>query len=146
MTSSAYITEYIDHDELARLVRDPSNVPGKDYLVIDVRTDDYAGGHIPHGLNVPAHQFRDFVPYILTNYATVPLFVVHCALSQVRGPKSARILREILADRAPTGPDAVKPQVKVLRGGITQWVQEYRNDAQLIAEFDHELWDGERDY
>lgn len=32
---------YIEHNELKALIKDKTKVPGKDYLVIDVRDDDY---------------------------------------------------------------------------------------------------------
>ncbi|CAG8698572.1 46_t:CDS:1, partial [Funneliformis caledonium] len=33
--------EYIKQSELARIMKDTTQIPGKDYLVVDVRDDDY---------------------------------------------------------------------------------------------------------
>ncbi|RKP37810.1 Rhodanese-like domain-containing protein [Dimargaris cristalligena] len=146
--SAPIVPVYMDPEELAVLVQDPAKVPKKDYLVIDVRTTDYVGGHIPGGINLPASQFYGFLEYINANFATVPLIVVHCALSQVRGPKSARILTEYFQTRArtTTGTAPALPQVKILRGGITDWVAKYKDVPGMIEDFDAELWESELMY
>ncbi|KAJ1989625.1 Cdc25 phosphatase Ibp1 [Dimargaris cristalligena] len=161
--SAPIVPVYMDPEELAVLVQDPAKVPKKDYLVIDVRTTDYVGGHIPGGINLPASQFYGFLEYINANFATVPLIVVHCALSQVRGPKSARILTEYFQTRARTSPNPTAsgtedkeapatgtapalPQVKILRGGITDWVAKYKDVPGMIEDFDAELWESELMY
>jgi len=33
--------EFVDAENLAELIKDPTKEPGKDYLVVDVRDDDY---------------------------------------------------------------------------------------------------------
>ncbi|KAJ1969282.1 Cdc25 phosphatase Ibp1 [Dispira parvispora] len=135
------MAEYIEPEELAALLQDPTKKAKQDYLVIDVRSDDYPGGHIPNGVNIPAGQFRDYTNYLLTNYAQVPVIVVHCALSQVRGPKVARILREALASHnAAQGLTPAPSQVRVLRGGITRWIYHYHNNPALVTDYQPDLW------
>ncbi|ORX65927.1 hypothetical protein DL89DRAFT_295796 [Linderina pennispora] len=70
------VSNRITVDKLAELVRDPTKIAGKDYVVVDVRNSDYNGGHIPGAVNVPAHEMHDQ------------------AAALVRGPKSARIYNE----------------------------------------------------
>ncbi|KAJ1658125.1 Cdc25 phosphatase Ibp1 [Dispira simplex] len=136
------MTEYIEPEELAALLQDPTKKAQQDYLVIDVRSDDYLGGHIPNSINIPAGQFRDYTSYLVTNYAHLPLIVVHCALSQVRGPKTARILQEALVSHSTAqGLTSVPTRVRVLRGGITHWIYHYSNNPTLVTDYRPELWD-----
>src|ERR1043165_4821791 len=41
MSTSPAQIEYIKRSELAQVIKDTTQVPGKDYLVVDVRDDDY---------------------------------------------------------------------------------------------------------
>ncbi|RUO95317.1 hypothetical protein BC936DRAFT_144497, partial [Jimgerdemannia flammicorona] len=93
----SFAAPYIESDEVAALVRDKTLKSRKDYLVVDVRDDDFEGGNIPGALNVPSSVLLDRIPTLINEYAQVPKVVFHCAMSQVRGPKSARIYREALA-------------------------------------------------
>ena len=63
----------------------------KDYAVVDVRDDDYHGGNIKGAHNSPASVFLAKVDDLVKQTQDVPLVVFHCALSQVRGPKAARV-------------------------------------------------------
>lgn len=62
-------------------------------MVLDVRDYDFAGGHIKGCINQPAADFEDdtdvdkFIDQQLT--PDVKTVIVHCALSQVRGPYCA---------------------------------------------------------
>ncbi|EIE86509.1 hypothetical protein RO3G_11220 [Rhizopus delemar RA 99-880] len=76
---------YAEPEEVMALVRDPSKHAGKDYIVIDVRGDDYIGGHVPGSVNVPAGRMYDEVNELIEKYSQVPTIYFHCALSQVRG-------------------------------------------------------------
>ncbi|KAJ2720769.1 Cdc25 phosphatase Ibp1 [Coemansia sp. Benny D115] len=132
-------TNYISADELAALVRDPTKTPGTDYLVVDVRDEDYHGGHIPGAINVPAHHVRDRAPELAAKYASVPTLVFHCALSQVRGPKSARIYNETVrsgSENAPENGSLVhdQQQVLVLRGGFNSWLHRFKDTEPALIE------------
>ena len=59
-------------------------VPSKDYLVVDVRDDDYAGGHILNGQNWPSQSFMQKVDEFVEKTKNTKTVVFHCALSQVR--------------------------------------------------------------
>ena len=84
--------------------------PAKDFLVIDVRDDDYAGGNIKGARNYPSREFLLNVDKLVSETKNVPVMVFHCTLSQVRcvfasyipqdaaddaillrGPKAARV-------------------------------------------------------
>jgi Rhodanese-like domain len=54
--------------------------------VVDVRDDDYEGGHIKGSMNVPSHGFPDRVDKLVDELHDNEAVVFHCALSQLRGP------------------------------------------------------------
>ncbi|KAJ2739106.1 Cdc25 phosphatase Ibp1 [Coemansia sp. BCRC 34301] len=138
---------YMAADELARLVRNPAQVSGRDYIVIDARDTDFVGGHIPGADNVPAHTFPERVEAVIDKYQRVPLVVFHCALSQVRGPKSAMRYQRAVDARlqaAPQDSPLRKQQIKILRGGFNSWHAQYAHaEPKLIEGFDQKLWDGQ---
>ncbi|KAJ2064082.1 Cdc25 phosphatase Ibp1 [Coemansia sp. S146] len=139
--------EFIDADELAKLIRDPKQVSGRDYIVIDSRDTDFVGGHIPGAANVPAHDLLWRVQGLIDKYQRTPLVVFHCAQSQVRGPKSARRYLDAVNERLETTPHGSplhNQQVKVLRGGFNFWYKRYSlADPDLIEGFDQKLWDSQ---
>ncbi|KAJ1730824.1 Cdc25 phosphatase Ibp1 [Coemansia biformis] len=139
------MASYISADELARLVGDPRQTPGADYLIVDVRDEDYHIGHIPGAVNVPAHDIRLRAGELIDKYGQVPRIVFHCALSQQRGPKSARVYSEIAQERlmieGPGSPLA-KQTVQVLRGGFVGWADRFlRTKPELVEDFDQARWD-----
>ena len=69
--------------ELATLMKS-GKTPNKDFLVVDVRDDDYVGGNIKGCLNLPSRDFLMNVDGLVKQTKEVPLVIFHCALSQVR--------------------------------------------------------------
>ncbi|KAJ7812901.1 Rhodanese-like domain-containing protein [Mycena leptocephala] len=82
--------KYISADELAQIIKS-DKVANQDYLVVDVRDDDYAGGNIKSAVNLPSRQFEMSVYDLVQKKADVKAVVFHCAVSQMRGPKAARV-------------------------------------------------------
>ena len=37
----SYIAPYIESEDVVKLIRDSSKLPGKDYLIVDVRDNDF---------------------------------------------------------------------------------------------------------
>lgn len=63
--------------------------------VIDVRDDDYIGGHIKGSQNVPSHKLDALLPTLVRQLQDKETVVFHCALSQQRGPSAAlKYIRE----------------------------------------------------
>jgi rhodanese-related sulfurtransferase len=59
--------------------------------VVDVRDDDHEGGHIKGCIHSPSTSFLSGVDQLREKLKDTPVVVFHCALSQVRGPKAARV-------------------------------------------------------
>ncbi|KAI8467529.1 MAG: Rhodanese-like protein [Monoraphidium minutum] len=90
-------------------------------LVVDVRDDDFGDGHIPGALNWVVDNFNDtdgideLVDKHLDGKERV---VVHCMLSQQRGPYAARRLAGRLAQLGKP-----LPYVLVMQGGFSRWAR-----------------------
>ncbi|KAI8927223.1 Rhodanese-like domain-containing protein [Entophlyctis helioformis] len=123
--------QYADAEELAALIRDPTKQAGKDYLVVDVRGDDFDGGHIVGAKNVPSTDILHGSPESQVEALQGPkTLYFHCALSQVRGPKY------------PGQPgQGGEQEIKILRGGFGGWQELYRNDTDLVEDFNAKMWE-----
>lgn len=117
---------WITRDQLATLIKEQK--PG--LTVIDVRDNDFIGGHIQQCLNVPVHTHDFRMPELVRTLRDQDTVVFHCALSQQRGPGSAlRYLRERerMSEKGEVGirkdgADLAGVQkVYVLDGGFVKW-------------------------
>ncbi|KAJ3370401.1 hypothetical protein GGF31_004232 [Allomyces arbusculus] len=131
--------------ELAAMLRSRTLVPGKDYLVVDVRDDDFEGGNIPGALHLPAHQLSspytfDVRPH-LEQFKTIPKLIFHCAMSQQRGPKAAMLFGRLLTEDAATATTTTTPELYVLRGGFAAWQSTYKNEPDLLENYNAKMWE-----
>ncbi|KAF8626010.1 hypothetical protein AX17_006733 [Amanita inopinata Kibby_2008] len=118
LSKHAFKMKYITGDELAEIIKS-NRIPSKDYLVVDVRDDDYVGGNIKHALNRPSGGFLEIVDDLVKSAKDIPLIVFHCSLSQMRGPKAARIYEE--TRRNILDEDAEPQEIVILRDGFSQF-------------------------
>ncbi|GAB4821492.1 hypothetical protein N2152v2_008538 [Parachlorella kessleri] len=71
-------------------------------LVVDVRDDDFGGGHIAGCVHFPVNRFHSdydldaFIEEYIQQRQHLETVVVHCYLSQQRGPLCAR--RQLYGD------------------------------------------------
>jgi len=119
-------------------MKSEGKVPEKDFLVVDVRDDDYAGGNIKGSLNQPSSQFLMNVDGLVKQTKEVPVVIFHCALSQARGPKAARIYAETRHNIL-QGKD-IDHEVIVLQGGFSQFQAKYKDDPTLVENWDKDVW------
>ncbi|KAJ7451600.1 Rhodanese-like domain-containing protein [Mycena latifolia] len=133
--------KYISGDELAEIIKS-DKVAKRDYLVVDVRDDDYAGGNIKNALNKPSREFQMGVYDLVQKTADVKVMVFHCALSQMRGPKAARIYEETRSNL-----NVDKPQeIYVLRNGFTEFQRKFKDDSALVENWEEEVWANAEDW
>jgi rhodanese-related sulfurtransferase len=71
--------KYISPNDLAEIILDQSMVVGKDYLIIDVRGDDYPFGNIIQARNIPSHEFMDRIQEYYNELKDVKIIIFHCA-------------------------------------------------------------------
>mmetsp|Transcript_4143 Transcript_4143/g.8867 ORF Transcript_4143/g.8867 Transcript_4143/m.8867 type:complete len:349 (-) Transcript_4143:105-1151(-) len=81
-------------------------------LLIDVRGDDRASGHIEGAVHEPTSTFFNRVPELVEKFSKEKLVIFHCQYSWHRGPQCANWYRE----QAPTS-----QRVGVLEGGFRGW-------------------------
>lgn len=132
------LVKYITPDDLATVIKS-DQVPNKDYCIIDVRDDDWHGGNIKGAQNSPSHGFLHKVDKLVKDTKNIPLVVFHCALSQVRGPKAARIYAET-RDLLQTEGEDIPHEVMVLRGGFEDFQAKFHRDPELVENWDQEVW------
>ncbi|KIK08020.1 hypothetical protein K443DRAFT_672903 [Laccaria amethystina LaAM-08-1] len=68
----------------------------------------------------------------------VPVVIFHCALSQARGPKAARVYEETRRNIL-QGKD-IDHEVIVLQGGFSQFQAKYKDDPTLVENWDKDVW------
>ncbi|RPD77559.1 Rhodanese-like protein [Lentinus tigrinus ALCF2SS1-7] len=130
--------KYISPDEVAAIIKS-GKVPMKDYCIFDVRDDDWAGGNIKGAHNAPSSQFYVHVNDLVQKTKDVPTVIFHCALSQVRGPKAARLYAEARDQLEGDGLD-IPHQVFILRGGFSDFQAKYKDDPELVENWSKEVW------
>ncbi|OAR03000.1 hypothetical protein LLEC1_06636 [Akanthomyces lecanii] len=111
------------------------------YAIVDVRDDDYIGGHIRGGIHAASAQLDVMMPTLLRRLQDKKTVVFHCALSQQRGPSAAlRYLRERAAAADGETPGEGQQEVLVLDRGFEGWQQEYGADERLTEGYRKDLW------
>jgi rhodanese-related sulfurtransferase len=75
-------------------------VAKKDYIIVDVRDDDFRGGNIVGAHNEPSETFLAGVDKLVEDTKGVKTVIFHCMLSQQRGPKAARVITRFLPIRS----------------------------------------------
>mmetsp|Transcript_5193 Transcript_5193/g.15277 ORF Transcript_5193/g.15277 Transcript_5193/m.15277 type:complete len:254 (-) Transcript_5193:281-1042(-) len=103
---------YFSAEELAGRLGDD------DIQVIDVRDNDFVGGHIRGARHYPSEDFEPWIKVLAEEFAkSRTILVFHCMYSRVRGPRCASMLRKHLADYFPDW----RCSVFVLAGGYDRW-------------------------
>lgn len=91
---------------------------------------DFVGGHVRGAINWESSRFYDDadVDALINSLAGKERVVVHCMLSQQRGPRAAARLAARLAERG-----MQQPSVLVMSGGFQRFARMYGGDARLVA-------------
>lgn len=130
--------KYISTNTLKSWFREGS--PSGKFAVVDVRDDDFIGGHIKNCYHYPANKFVESIPdlqkRLLDNGINDVVF--HCALSQVRGPSAT--LKFLRANNESSNDELKVLRVYVLKGGFTRWQQDYGEDSEVTEGYNKELW------
>ncbi|KDN45415.1 hypothetical protein RSAG8_05002, partial [Rhizoctonia solani AG-8 WAC10335] len=131
---------YMSPTELGELMKS-GKVSMKDYAVVDVRDDDFLGGNIVGCVRAPSSKYLTTVDDLVSKTKDVPKMIFHCALSQQRGPKAARIYAETRNNRLNPG-ETPTQEIYVLRGGFTEFQRLFKGDPILVEKWRKEVWQG----
>ena len=108
---------YISGAELCDLI--DGGKPG--LVIVDVRDDDFQGGNIRGARNICSDDIFGDPAAVAEQLGQFSVVVVHCMLSQVRGPKSARVLSEAFGEMK----SRPRPEVLVLEGGFSSFFSQF---------------------
>eukprot|EP00164_Ancoracysta_twista_P008359 GFYU01012058.1.p1 GENE.GFYU01012058.1~~GFYU01012058.1.p1 ORF type:complete len:182 (-),score=22.23 GFYU01012058.1:18-563(-) len=108
--------------------------------VIDVRDDDFVGGHIPNAVHVPWSMFDRHVEELVQKYVAgvgerLAVLVVYDMSSGSRAPACADLLLQAAAAQG-----AGKVQVLTLAEGFQGWLSRYVDERDLVTEYNAEYW------
>ncbi len=80
--------EYLEGSTLKEWLDDKQKP--QQFLIIDVRDNDYGPKKIRGATNIPSYTFDPkYVKQLIEDWKDIPMLIFHCAYSQVRGPDSA---------------------------------------------------------
>ncbi|KAK2027385.1 Rhodanese-like protein [Colletotrichum zoysiae] len=139
----------ITADKLSTMLLAEQAATNPSVAVVDVRDDDYIGGHIKGCINIPSRSLEAMMPTLVRRLEGKKTVVFHCALSQQRGPSAAlRYLREFERLKASTkssetGDETTNtepPAVFVLDRGFVGWQEVYGEDERLTEGYRKDLW------
>ncbi|OLN81504.1 Arsenical-resistance protein 2 [Colletotrichum chlorophyti] len=107
----------------------------RDFLLVDVRRNDFEGGTIATSINLPAQSLYQTRPIIhqLCKQAGIKRVIFYCGSSNGRGPRSANWLQDYFDE---VGETAV--QAAILKDGIKGWVRKY--EGRLMDSYDEKAW------
>ncbi|KAI8902356.1 Rhodanese-like domain-containing protein [Globomyces pollinis-pini] len=123
------LPEFVNPDAVAADLLNQNLVNGRDYLVVDVRDDDFNGGNIINAINIPSATFDANLPSIHQQLKPIPKLYFHCALSQVRGPKCAQKYVNFINA---SDEHSLQQQVFIVRGGYQDFAAQYQNNKDLV--------------
>ncbi|KAI0395041.1 Rhodanese-like protein [Xylariaceae sp. FL0594] len=128
----------LTRDAVLEMMKDSSNVAGKDYILVDLRRTDFEGGFIRGALNLPAQSVYTTLPTLYTMFreAGVLKVIWYCSSSRGRGTRAANWLHEYLAQR---GDDRMESLI--LLGGIKGWATAGDEFVSWMEEFDASYWE-----
>ncbi|GJC90338.1 arsenate reductase [Colletotrichum tofieldiae] len=107
----------------------------RDFLLVDVRRNDFEGGTIATSINFPAQSLYQTRPIIhqLCKQAGIKRVIFYCGSSNGRGPRSANWLQDYFDEVGETGVQSV-----ILKGGIKGWVRKY--GSRKMDWYDEKAW------
>ncbi|KTW26196.1 hypothetical protein T552_03088 [Pneumocystis carinii B80] len=133
---------YIEPQELSLKLKNTGN-KGKDLVIVDVRDEDFIGGHIKGALHIPSHELSSCILNLIEETKDAKEVIFYCAYSQQRGPAGARLFlmeQQKIRNIKSIQEEEIFPKVYVLRGGFVEWQKKYGNDEKLTDKYNKKLW------
>lgn len=115
-----------------KVVLDAMTAKTGDYIIIDLRRDDFKGGRICGALNLPAQSFYGSVTqiYDLAAKSGKKHIFVHCMSSRDRAIRTCGWLED---EKARVN-GSVKPLI--IQGGFLAWIAGGKEYTDLVDEYD----------
>ncbi|KAM7202185.1 Rhodanese-like domain containing protein [Rhypophila sp. PSN 637] len=127
----------IEPAQVLELLERQQDEKPREFLLIDTRRTDCAGGTVTSSLNMPAHSFYPTRKslYKLCKQAGITRIIFYCGSSNGRGPRCAAWMQDYIDQ---VGGDI---QSQVMTGGIRGWVKAY--GGQMMDGYDEKTWQAE---
>ncbi|KAL2210150.1 Rhodanese-like protein [Sarocladium strictum] len=132
-----YAPGEISREEVLAMLKDPSQVAGRDFVLVDVRRNDFEGGTIRGSVNFPAQSLYPTRPAIfqMVKAAGIKQVIFYCGSCNGRGPRAAGWFGDYLAEQEYQG-----AQSMILTGGIKGWAKAGQEYVGLMDEFEASVW------
>ena len=118
---------YIDCKEVVELIT--TNEQQKKFIIIDVRGTDVGNLIIHKAINIPSFNFFQTAPSLAALYKDYDYIIVHCMMSQSRGPMCASSLNECFQSEKLKDSTV---QIRILRGGFERFYNNYGERKELF--------------
>lgn len=132
----------ISRAEVLEMLRgNTGEVIGKDFVLVDLRRNDFEGGTIRGSLNLPAQSLYPTLPtiYAVFKSAGIKKVIFYCGSSTGRGSRGARWLSDYLLK---AGDDSI--QSLALFEGIKGWTNAGEEYVQFMEGYDASVWEALR--
>ncbi|TGO31544.1 hypothetical protein BHYA_0544g00030 [Botrytis hyacinthi] len=104
----------------------------KNFLIIDVRREDWEGGMVTGALNLPAQTFY-YSRHALLDIAIksgVEHVIFYCGSCNGRGPRCAGWFQDLIDEESTEG-KKISLEVSYLIGGIKGWARDFKGKQML---------------
>jgi len=113
-------------EEVADLIKNPE-LGEKDFVVVDVRRHDHAGGHVRGSVQQPAQTFYDDLSKFYEEQKETKQVIFYCGSSNGRAPRCAKWYQDYSDQQENTESKALW-----MIGGAKEWVSAYKGQADLV--------------
>ncbi|KAJ5195080.1 arsenate reductase (Arc2) [Penicillium cinerascens] len=126
----------LPRQELLRWLREGKQA-GRDFVLVDVRRNDFEGGTIRGSLNLPCQSLYPTRPalYTLLKSGGVENVIWYCGSCGGRGPRAAAWFADYLVEKR----DSTMKSM-ILEGGIKGWAAAGPEYTELMDEYDASVW------
>jgi Cdc25 family phosphatase len=113
---------------------------GRDFVIVDLRDADFAGGHIPGCEHIPSKTFIPTLDGIISRLQGKRMVIFHCLISMHRAPTCAKLYKERLMAMGRS------QDVAVVEGGFHSWREQFSGNPRLIEGETLSQADAQRQY
>ncbi|KAI1274515.1 Rhodanese-like domain-containing protein [Xylaria sp. FL0933] len=110
---------------------------GRDFILVDVRRNDYEGGTIRGAINLPAQSLFPTIPtvYQLFKNAGIKYIIWYCGSSRGRGTRTAAWFNDYIQEQEDQNMKSV-----ILAGGIKGWANAGEDFVGFMDGYVPEYW------
>ncbi|KAI0970949.1 Rhodanese-like domain-containing protein [Xylaria arbuscula] len=110
---------------------------GRDFIIVDVRRNDYEGGTVRGAINLPAQSLYPTIPtlYQLFKNASIEYIIFCCGSSKDHGPRAASCFNDHIQEQGDKNMKSV-----TLTGGIKGWANAGEEFVKFMDGYVPEYW------